>query len=262
MSIPLSVELKLTRVQEHIDALQGEIQMFLNKEPYSVRRVIEGNGSMHVFYWERYTKPPDRLGLIIGDAVHNLRSALDHVAVALAEDGAASEGIRMTERESRHIQFPIASSPDEFASQVRAGRLSHVKPAAQEQIERRQPYITASVPDNSILATLARLDNADKHHSLITAAHSTGIFMENWPTEVGHSPLQSPPPPWRYESGAELGRFVFAEPQPEANLPVTVAFGIVIPEIRRPENVDDLLRTFLAAVVTTSIRPLCSTFLP
>ena len=81
------VELKLQRAEEHIAYLDAEIQSFLGSNPYGAYRTVEDEGLEHVIWWSRYAEPPARLGLIAGDAIHNLRSSLDHMVVALAQAG-------------------------------------------------------------------------------------------------------------------------------------------------------------------------------
>ncbi|MDA8303258.1 MAG: hypothetical protein M0005_17365 [Actinomycetota bacterium] len=56
--------------------------------------------------------PPARLAALIGDCVHNLRSALDHLATYLLEANGA--------RPSPGTHFPIALTQDVFAHTISA----------------------------------------------------------------------------------------------------------------------------------------------
>src|SRR5262249_52522679 len=54
--------------------------------------------------------------LVAGDAIQNMRSALDHLAWYLVEVGCAAQGITLTTSEQRQITFPIidTDSPAEY----------------------------------------------------------------------------------------------------------------------------------------------------
>lgn len=139
MSMPKGVQLKLDRAKEHVNALDHEVKRFLDDKPYSARRVLEDDGTQHIFLWERFSPLPDCLALMAGDAIHNLRSCLDHMAVALAKAGAATQGVMMTPEEEARIQYPVARSDEEFIKQLRRGRLLYVEPRAQAFMKDRQP---------------------------------------------------------------------------------------------------------------------------
>ena len=68
---------KLRRSDEHIVTLYNAIVEYLNDSPYrfGVHRDL-GNGKAG-FTFDLVKEPPLRLATIVGDAVHNLRSALD-----------------------------------------------------------------------------------------------------------------------------------------------------------------------------------------
>lgn len=73
------VRLKMARADEHLDALQNELAEFLSREPYSVFTVETDDGDK-VWRLRVNEDPPLRWSAILGDAVHNLRAALDLIA--------------------------------------------------------------------------------------------------------------------------------------------------------------------------------------
>ena len=225
MNTPRSVRLKLERVEEHMAALDEAISGFLQAEPYAARRVVKGAGCEHVVQWERYTEPPDRLGLIAGDAIHNLRSSLDHMVVALAKAGAASAGVAIAPAEEARLQFPIATTAVSFRNQINAC-LRHVAPDAQKFIEGRQPYnIMPNDPKSAALWIVSDLDNADKHRSLTIAGLSTAIVTVNWPPELDQIALQPPSGGAPRVPGAEIAHFSFPTPQSEEAVPLEYRWG-------------------------------------
>ena len=74
-----------------------------------VRVVSEKDRDEVILRLEEKTPPPPRLPLIVGEAIHHLRSSLDNLIVLLAD---RSAGRRLTATEASHLQFPIASTPE------------------------------------------------------------------------------------------------------------------------------------------------------
>ena len=69
--------------------LNEALKPYFASNPYELRREPATGGLQEVLV-VRVTKPlPDQIEPIVGDAVHNLRSSLDHLAVALATKNGA-----------------------------------------------------------------------------------------------------------------------------------------------------------------------------
>lgn len=87
-----SVYLKLERGTEHFDRLTDAIAAWVagynarGEEPLTYTSSVEGRGKRQrrVKRFDRVDPSPPRWGAIAGDAVHNTRSALDHLICALA----------------------------------------------------------------------------------------------------------------------------------------------------------------------------------
>lgn len=112
--------------------------------------------------------PPQLWSLELGDAVHNLRSALDHLAWALVSDFGEK-------RPGSWVQFPIFTddTEDGWTNPKRGARrtLAAIHPVHARMIEGIQPYQWRSIgkdPTQHPLAHLAKLDNDDKHRLLTT----------------------------------------------------------------------------------------------
>lgn len=92
-----------------------------------------------------------------GEAIQNLRSALDHFVYA-----ASGEELR--------TQFPIFTDPSDYERKA-SGMLSGVPASTQASIERMQPYREApGSPGMGALEQLRTLSNLDKHRVLTTVA--------------------------------------------------------------------------------------------
>jgi len=167
-----SARAKIDRARQHLDCLQDEIRRFLDSHPYRV--VIERDreaGELHVVYYPDGTPDP-AWPLIVGDIMHNLRSALDHVVHDL------SGGADMTE-------FPIYADVCDF---YRVERYRHTVPArgfglhkiravsdnrAWFFIEGMQPYNAGKNAYRAALWVLHELNNIDKHRTLHVCRRQT-----------------------------------------------------------------------------------------
>ena len=109
--------LKLARAQSHIEDLEARVRTFLDSEPCDLQHVAVAGGlglRLRV-----KTPPPPELAAIVGDAVHNLRSALDTSFVGCVEKAVGRD---LTEAEARALALPTSASPTEF--EQRAERLA------------------------------------------------------------------------------------------------------------------------------------------
>src|SRR6266849_3151894 len=176
-----SWRLKHAWAKQHFEHLEQHLRVYLSRNPYGVRRRHRGkpNPYAYSFALDVLEQPDDKASLIFGDVVHNLRSALDHLAVAL------------TPCRSNRIAFPIeianiweTDDSVNFVSnddEARERYLANVKDMSFEVLallESLQPYHGRLAtphpglrPDQERemhpLRILALLDNADKHRKLV-----------------------------------------------------------------------------------------------
>jgi len=110
------------------------------------------------------------LGLVIGDCVHNLRSALDHLVLQLAILNGTFAGAE------RKTAFPICLDRGAFKHAVKNNVAPFISRTALDAIEESQPYRTldpaTNIPlgDQSVLWVLSQLDVIDKHRVILIAA--------------------------------------------------------------------------------------------
>jgi len=103
-----------------------------------------------------------------GDVVHNLRSALDHLAYQLVLVGSPNA------TPTRRIEFPIAETETKYKTE-KAGKVQGMRADAIEAIDRLKPYKGG----NDALWRIHELDNIDKHRTLFTVAHDF-LFTSHW----------------------------------------------------------------------------------
>lgn len=162
-----SARAKFERAEMHRNALDHNIrQVFAEKaNRISVSAEIDPESGYHVFRIESVPELDPiimQLGLGVGDVIHNLRGALDHLFWQLAcfhTNGSPPD--------PRLVQFPMDDDPGWFPKRpVRAD----LDPAHWDIIETHQPYHGQDGrPDSWVgphihpLALLRNLSNDDKH---------------------------------------------------------------------------------------------------
>jgi hypothetical protein len=119
--------------------------------------------------------PPTRWSLIVGDCVHNLRSALDHLVYQLV----IASGV--TPKERNNLQFPICFKPSQWETNG-GSKLLGMKPEWQRAVENLQPHKRRNEPTiagQHPLEVIATLDNTDKHRELHLAAVASAMLTES-----------------------------------------------------------------------------------
>ena len=225
-----SAWLKINRARRHADDLDAEIRAYWRTGPVSIRgtgiTLTESGGAGARTFTVNTVRPlPDSIALLVGDAAHNIRSALDHFAWSAARDP------------DRRTMFPIwgrEDAPDakKWQDKVCQG-LRGASPALQAAVLSLQPWPTGS---NSQLWYIHELDRIDKHRLLISvAAANTGVVFEVAPVLNPAPGLRPPTMPFalatRQWTPLEAGTVLWhtpeeSEPAPDpARFVYDVTFG-------------------------------------
>jgi hypothetical protein len=163
---------KFRWAEKHLSALEGEVRAYIESEPVVRDPKPNSNGTSEDFYY-RFVKPlPEDLDLFLGDCVHNFRSVLDHIAMALAIHNGVDPS-------NSSIYFPICVKPQHFFGTKCVGSFEGDAPwksgrrkvqdlslDAQTFVEKMQPYHGGN--ESWVLPELQYLDNRDKHRRLLT----------------------------------------------------------------------------------------------
>lgn len=181
-----SARAKIARGAQHFAVLARACQDFTDSQPHEVVVAFEPAERCWVARLRVREHPPHNLSLVLGDLVHNARSALDHAAWQVA-CLRCSEDDLMKPRVRPGISFPITQHPNEFAAHP---LLRYIPEEAVEVFERTQPYQGSAGTERHWLALLNRMWNADKHRLLhptfaLTWLGKTtfapgGIFLEDF----------------------------------------------------------------------------------
>jgi hypothetical protein len=73
-----SARLKLEKAVEHIDAVEEFVEQWLAGNDYTIVSETDSESGLTTARARVKAAPPARLGVLAGDAVQNMRTALDH----------------------------------------------------------------------------------------------------------------------------------------------------------------------------------------
>ncbi len=253
---------KLTRADAHLQELWSELKEFSSSNPYSIRSETNLKSAEKTircsYFVGRFTEPPEHWSLLIGDAIQNMRAALDHATWALVVSQCSNT---FAKRNIRKIYFPIHTAKGGFEKDTVA---LAVRPEARAVLEELQPYSRREDdPKRDAFVAIRELSNLDKHRALslvVMRGHMSEVttrpflqggrvvFVEEGPLRKGAQVVRftaaRPPPPAQVEVDFSLTVEVSIEsPKPAANVPLDLGLR----ELRaRTGEAVDRIRAILA----------------
>lgn len=154
---------KIIRARFQLKDLNTRLRDFVESRPYRVGEDFNHRPGKDVgdyAFTIRDVRVPNReWGVLIGEIVHNLRSALDHAVYAAAA------------KPSRDTEFPIFKKPESW-EKYSGAPLYSIPEKARTIIERAQPYHLKPDPSLHDLAILHAMWNHDKHRLV----HATALI--------------------------------------------------------------------------------------
>lgn len=148
--------LKLERAKQHVNDLNRQVNEYLSGNPFQLRIRESKKPPQRLVYIKADAPIPDSFSLIIGDAAHNLRSALDHLCFAMV-DGKAPKPDR--------VGFPFAKRGAEGLSGAINTRQMNVAPKyVVDEFHALKPYPHG----DDYLFAVSALNERDKHHFILT----------------------------------------------------------------------------------------------
>lgn len=168
--------LKLDRADKHIHELDEALDDFIATKPYRVTYKLNADKTFYecrIYHDGR--QPPVEIGILVGEIVYQIRSALDHIIFEFS----APKILQIAGREAQlkaieAPQFPILSKRNE---REHRRRLQFVDQMVWDAVERYQPYDRTHCPDPTQhpLTLLNRLSNLDKHRVILVTVGAVGL---------------------------------------------------------------------------------------
>jgi hypothetical protein len=246
------VDRKLTRANEHLEVLDTLIANFLEGNPYGFIGKFEVGQTEYVYRFVINAQPPLDILIPLGEALYQMRSSLDHLALGMNAKG---NGRFLTTMEYES-QFPIRKSRNAFQDRSPQKAIRWMTPDAKRAVKGLQPFNGRHMPGHE-LWVLDKLFNIDKHRHLTV----TGVALAWWGLPAQRVGYEWIPAQRRaMKTGAEIGRFVFDNPVKEVDVNPEFGFGVafqktgparaapVVPELRQ------ILR-FVQNTVIPTLRP-------
>lgn len=170
MTGPLDgVEAKLQRAKEHMHTCWDAYHAALSANAVTLRLEPDPEAGYYVGKVESVPTLPPSIGVLVGDVVHEFRSALDHLAWQAA--------LRQTDKPHRRTSFPITDSEKDYG--LACAYISNLGPEESAIVERFQPYNRGG--EYSPLRMLRVLSNKDKHkvlNAVVVRATIVGATFE------------------------------------------------------------------------------------
>jgi len=231
MSDPFrSAHLKIDRAKHHVEELNGRILRFQSEHPHEI--IIEADPEPgYKVYKFRLTEPVPfaDFSVLIGDALGNMRAALDHATYACAVINKSPS--------FRTCNFPFGKDAAAFNRAVK--RCSSVP----NDIQTLLGTFQAHKDGNVMLWRMNKMCNGDKHASITPVL----IGWENLQILVREGSIESPRNPFWNDAKAEIELFR-TKTDPQYDLHISLAIALNSPEAIAPNRAQALLTGFVLGV--------------
>lgn len=166
-------KVKLRRALRFIDEVETGLRAYDSSNPISARWDWSGKEpSIKIFFKEI---DPDVLAAL-GDAVHNMRTALDLMA---------SELVRINGKSDKNVCFPFANSKEKFSDQIKSKNFYKAGNDAVALLEKFEPYPEG----NKMLRAIHDLDIQDKHSAILVTQRTTKDLKLSYKLDEGPNPI-------------------------------------------------------------------------
>jgi len=146
---------KIKRAHEHVTEFEKTVNAFLQTNFYTFGIKRNLDIGQDVLQFQITQQPPDSLSLLLGDAIHNFRAALDLAYIELIE--------RIGRKPTKWTTFRVWKNKDLLITTLSQGILQ----GADDILYLLADDICAYTGGNEHLTALDELDIADKHRLLI-----------------------------------------------------------------------------------------------
>lgn len=185
-----SAKLKLARAEKHVRAIKRCVAKYSGSTPHKIVSKSKYQKQLNI-----PKPPPLEISLLAGEAIYQMRSALDHLAFELIQQNPNIDTIDPGWREN--TQFPLRTRiPKNSVPPLPKSRFAGDLPGIADKpfafVESLQPYYGIGAINNA-LRFLVHLSNIDKHRHLNLIRPRTKAFESvrfvSGSTHTGYSML-------------------------------------------------------------------------
>ena len=228
---------KVRRAQEHCDTLKDEVGPWYKSDPYRIIKNYDSETRRHISTLELDSgkRPPlERWSLLSADCVHNLRTALDHLAYGVA----IAESRKDPPPFEDMIPFPIADDSTKFGAAMKRYKLDFLRSILRKAIETMQPYNQPNPFDARIqpsLAILRDLENRDKHRLLrLVTGQMHRATIDELKHDIGTNITEISVHVGPLEDRTPFLSFATDKPTPDVKYTVMATLGVCVRYGSRP----------------------------
>jgi hypothetical protein len=252
MSEP-SWHIKLNRAFE----IRDEFRDYLAEQGSQSRQVRYENNAREVSnprVWAQWvaesTPAYERAAVLLGDAIHNMRAAMDHAIWSITPE-------QVRRDHPRRVEFPLHSTERAFKKWLN-DRKRWYGPTVVEVLEWAQPF-TAPTTQIHPLHLLQYLSNTDKHRLLNVVAHNQVNLAEITVVPEPEGGVVSTVNEGIVEAGTVLGRVEFQRPvtsRADEKLSVDIQGFFAYEQVVRYIDINDQQRWQLVGEAMNAIGPM------
>lgn len=240
---------KILRAEEHARLLDQELIAWMKEPPYALTRKVSSDLKRHSIAVSILKPPPlQRWSLLLGDAIHNLRSALDHLVYAISVHELKAD----PPPNERRCAFPIVDAAKDFGSQRKYIR--DLSLPVQAAVESVQPYNRKHALMPPLLAVLRDFDDADKHRLIKVVLQrpdeinidvtAPGLVSDDVHIGSQHVNL--------VENDTEIAWITLDSPYPNLNVKCRTTLAVLVDHAPGPQDHD---RRGIEALLITDLLP-------
>lgn len=166
----VSAKLKVQRAYRHIHEFKTLLDGIAKSD--FARAIVEPNEDLTAYTLriEADSLPPD-FSLVIGDAVHCMRSSLDHLATQIMWEATGA---------NKRIHFPMHEERDNLVDMARKSPVNDTFPEFENLI---LDTVNPCKEGNAPLWLAGKLSNIDKHNEIVVVAGATRVWLERFSDE-------------------------------------------------------------------------------
>jgi len=152
--------MKIERAKQHINDANRQVTEFLRKKPFELRVSEHRDPQRRIVYVKANQPIPSVITLILGDTVHNLRSALDQLCWGMVGSQAQTP---------KSVGFPFVERKDALGSAIATRQMNIAPEKVIKEIHALEPYPSG----NKYLHAVKSLAETDKHRNVLVVG--TGV---------------------------------------------------------------------------------------